>query len=157
MVKPEVEVSPPPPPPPPPPMPKRRQEPKFTPKPTPKPIPNPIRNKPVQLPRPKAKPEHEELFEQPEARELSDRLSSLPIRDLHKSMGLNERVFTINELFGGDQNAFNLTLDMLNSFSNFEQAKAYLSENIADQYNWASKRKRAKAKSFVKLVRRRYV
>lgn len=98
----------------------------------------------------------DQLFDQPQAKELSDRLSELPIPDLNKAMGLNERIFTINELFDGDQEIFKKTMLQLNGLSNFEEAKNYLVKNIAVKFNWAAREKKNKAKNFIKLVRRRY-
>ena len=43
-----------------------------------------------------------ELFQTEQINELSDKLSFSPISDLTKAMGLNERIFTVNELFGGN-------------------------------------------------------
>jgi hypothetical protein len=97
-----------------------------------------------------------ELFDQKEAKELSEKLSELPIKDLTKAMGLNEKIFTINELFGGDGKAFDTALKTLNTFNSFEQAKAYLSENFAGQYKWNNKSKKKKAINLIKLVKRRY-
>ncbi|MBK7409732.1 MAG: hypothetical protein IPL49_03515 [Saprospirales bacterium] len=96
------------------------------------------------------------LFEHHQATELSEKLSELPIQDLSKAMGLNERIFTINELFDGDQEAFKQAVQVLNGFHSFEEAKNYLVQEIAIQYNWAQTDKKNKAKNFIKLVRRRY-
>ena len=83
-------------------------------------------------------------------------MGELPIKDLTKAMGLNEKIFTINELFGGDGKAFDTALKTLNTFNSFEQAKAYLSENFAGQYKWNSRSKKKKAINLIKLVKRRY-
>lgn len=97
-----------------------------------------------------------ELFDVKQAKELSEKLGELPISDLTKAMGLNEKIFTINELFGGDSKAFDVMLKTLNTFNSFEQAKAYLSENFAGQYDWTHKEKKKKAINMIKLIRRRY-
>jgi len=97
-----------------------------------------------------------ELFDVKQAKELSEKLGESPISDLTKAMGLNEKIFTINELFGGDTKAFDLMLKTLNTFNSFEQAKAYLSENFAGQYDWTHKEKKKKAINLIKLIRRRY-
>jgi len=96
------------------------------------------------------------IFLQSRGSELSDRLSNLPIKDLTKSMGINERVLTINELFGGDSNKLNSVLQDLNGLSSYDQAKAYLLENVAHEHNWDTADKYKKAIKFVKLVQRRY-
>ncbi|MFK8006749.1 MAG: hypothetical protein AB8H03_10270 [Saprospiraceae bacterium] len=100
--------------------------------------------------------EHEELFEFKEATDLSERLSQSPIKDLNKAMGINERILTTNELFDGNGDALKDALSTINRLNNFDEAKDYLA-NIAEIYNWAAKKKKKKAKIFVKLVRRRFV
>lgn len=99
----------------------------------------------------------EELFEVREgAKEIGDKLGESPIADLTKAMGLNDKILTINELFGGDQAQFTETLRALNRMRNFEEAREVLMD-VADQFDWSSNDKLKKAKVFVKLVRRRYI
>ncbi len=101
-------------------------------------------------------PDMEELFAFKSATELSEKLSELPISDIKKAMGLNERISTQNELFGGDAAAFDATVSTLNTLKSYDEAKDYLIRNVASKYKWSSKEKKEKAKSFIKLVRRRY-
>ncbi len=101
-------------------------------------------------------PELEELFAFKSATELSEKLSELPISDIKKAMGLNEMISSQKELFGGDASAFDATISTLNQLKNYNEAKDYLLRNVAVKYNWTSKEKKEKAKSFIKLVRRRY-
>ncbi len=100
--------------------------------------------------------ELEELFSFNSAKELSEKLSEMPIKDIKKAMGLNERIFTVNELFGGDQVVFDLTVDTLNKLSDYDQAKSFLLQNAATKYKWDAKGRQKKAKNFIKLVKRRY-
>ncbi len=101
-------------------------------------------------------PEAEALFEHKQAVELSERLSELPIPDLRKAIGLNDRLLLTRELFGEDSAAFEKTINTLNSFSSMEQAKAYLMEHCVIRYRWTDKKRVETAKKFIKLVRRRY-
>ncbi len=128
------------------------------PAPTPKPEPEPIVERVVQTTRTVVNGgDHEELFEQPEAKEVSERLSLSPIKDLKKAQGLNDKILTVKELFNGDQAIYENTIAQLNSFSNFDDAKNFLVNTIANRYDWASKGKKKTAKNFIKLVRRRYI
>jgi len=103
-------------------------------------------------------PEHADLFNiSMDAKELSEKLGQSKIRDLNNAMGLNERIFTVNELFGADNSLYRTVIRDLNNLESFEEAKAYLSENVAEKFNWTHKSKRNKAKIFIKLVRRRYL
>ncbi|MGK0313837.1 MAG: hypothetical protein ACI86M_000046 [Saprospiraceae bacterium] len=97
-----------------------------------------------------------ELFETGSVNELSDKLSRSPISDLTKSMGINERIFTVNELFGGDTGLFNTTMQELDKLSSLEQARDYLVNKIAVEQNWGGEPKMKKAINFVKLISRRY-
>lgn len=102
-------------------------------------------------------PEHADLFQvSTDARELSEKLGQTRIADLNNAMGLNERIFTVNELFGANNSLYRNVIRDLNNLNSFEEAKAYLSTNVAEKFNWTKKSKRNKAKNFIKLVRRRY-
>ena len=165
VVEKKKEPAPPPPPPkptPPPPPPKVEKTvapppPKPAPPPPPKPQPPKPKPAPVKrTPSAAATPELEELFDFDTAKELSEKLSQMPITDIKKGMGLNERILTLNELFGADKAMFDLTIDTLNKLPNFDEAKIFLMKNAAAKYNWAAKDKKKKAKTFIKLVKRRY-
>ena len=99
--------------------------------------------------------EYEELFELPAAKELSDRLSSTPIRDLTKAISINEKILTCNELFKKDNTRFNDALTTLNGFTSFSEARPYLA-SLANEFGWDKKTRKKKAQVFIKLVRRRY-
>lgn len=96
------------------------------------------------------------LFEENSGRELSDKLASRPIKDLTKAMGINEKIFTVKELFGGDQKEFDNIMVALDGLGSFEEAKNVLIGSVAEKYDWASSKKVKKAATFIKLVRRRY-
>jgi hypothetical protein len=97
-----------------------------------------------------------EIFSLGKTSELSEKLSSIPVADIKKAIGLNDRIFTINELFGGDKDLFNKTLEHLNGLEDFEQAKDYLLKHIAVKYDWSTKDNLKKAKRFIKVVKRRF-
>lgn len=101
--------------------------------------------------------ETEELFTNRVARELSDKLSQSHLPDLHKAFGLNDRLLMISELFGGDPGSFKETMDTLNSYSHFDQAKRYLAENVVDKYRWTQPNKKDSARQLIQLVRRKYL
>lgn len=105
---------------------------------------------------PAAPPDAEALFEQKQAVELSEKLSELPIPDLRKAVGLNDKLLLTRELFGEDNAAFEKALETLNGFSSMDQAKAYLLDHCVMRYRWTDKKRLEVAKKFIKLVRRRY-
>ena len=166
VVAPIVEVAPPPPPPPPPapvvaeappPAPPAPPEPVREEPPAPAPPP-PVEEPRPTPPRPAVIPPAglEVLFEEKQAKELSEKLAESAIADLKKAIALNDRLLYTSELFAGDGKAFESTLGALNSFSNFAEAQDYLVQFCAVHYTWTDKKRLDIAKSFVKLVRRRY-
>lgn len=98
-----------------------------------------------------------EIFTESKVTDLSDKLATQKIQDLTKAMGINEKIFTIQELFNNDNGLFNQSMDKLNRFPDFQAAKAYLSEELIPSLDWTSDKKIKKATTFVKLVRRRYM
>lgn len=97
------------------------------------------------------------IFAQADVNELSDRLSMSPIKDMTKAMGINERIFTVKELFGGDNDVFNSILQRINGCSSYDEASEYLLTGIARDQDWANESKLKKAETFMKLVKRRFV
>jgi len=96
------------------------------------------------------------LFEDNPVNDLSDKLGMLPINDLTRALSINEKFFTIQQLFGGDSKAFEQTLQQLNSLSSFDEASDALMHSVASQYEWAAEAKKKKAEQFIKIVKRRY-
>ena len=96
------------------------------------------------------------LFEYREAKELSEKLSDTAISDLKRAISLNDRLMIQRELFGNDNPLFEAALTTLNNASGFEAAKAYLLNECIGRFDWLHKNKVETAKSFIRLVRRRY-
>ena len=101
-------------------------------------------------------PEMAELFAESPVSDLSDKLSVMPIRDLSKAFGVNERILTINELFGGNVLLFTNTINSINQMHTFQEAKEYLVRNIAGDMQWTDDSKKTKASTFIKTVRRKF-
>lgn len=126
------------------------EKPVVIPKPQPKPTPPP---KPA--PTPVANDKYDQLFEFKAAKELSEKLSQRPIRDLTKAFSLNDKLLYANELFGKELFVFNEEVKKINALKSFDEAKNYLAQ-LADKFNWSSKNKIPMAKEFVLLVKRRF-
>ena len=101
-------------------------------------------------------PEIVELFDIKEATELSEKLSQLPIKNLKAAIGINEKIFTINELFEGDNNSFEEVVDHIDSLTTFDDAKNYLISGVATSNNWADTSRKKKAQNLIKLIKRRF-
>ena len=97
-----------------------------------------------------------DLFKSDNGSELSDKLSRSPILDLTKCMGINEKIFTVQELFGGDSALFTKAMESLDKFTSLEQARDYLVEHVAIDQNWTADGNLKKAAKFIKLISRRY-
>lgn len=97
------------------------------------------------------------LFEVQQSKDLSDKLRFSKIDDLSKSMGINERFLTINELFGGDHEGFDTSLRDLNTVPSFDAARSYIESHLVSKYNWLDTAKQKKALVFIQLVYRRFV
>lgn len=96
------------------------------------------------------------LFKQPEAKELSERLSRQPVKDLTRALTINDRVQFANVLFAGNSDLMNSVLQRLNTYPNMDKAKTDLVE-LAEQFKWAEGDNADVAQNFIKLVSRRYV
>lgn len=132
----------------------------------PPPSPPPIqRTTPAPQPTPKAAPVYatgsnnpkvKALFDQREAKELSEKLSLQPLRDLTKGLSINDRLLYTNDLFDKDANVFNAALKKLNDMDTMDQARTFLEEQ-AERYQWTDGEKEDVARDFIKHVRRRFV
>ncbi|MBK8698640.1 MAG: hypothetical protein IPN29_03510 [Saprospiraceae bacterium] len=100
--------------------------------------------------------ELESIFKMEQISDLSGKLSMTKIDDISKAIGINERIFTITELFGGNNQLFNSTLDKLNNCQSFSEAKAVLIREVAVPMNWEKEDKLRKAQQFVKHVWRKF-
>jgi DNA repair ATPase RecN len=101
--------------------------------------------------------QYDVLFQSDNSNELSNRLSKLPITDLNKAFGLNEKIFNINELFNGDTTVYQQAIDQLNRLNSIEEAKDYLVKDIVNQYEWLEDHKIKKAAQFIRVIHRRYM
>jgi hypothetical protein len=95
------------------------------------------------------------LFDQKQAKELSEKLSNARIEDLTRSISLNDKMLYANELFNEDLVAFNEVVRTINNMATFADAQRYLVQ-LARQYDWVTETKQESAKNFIKLVRRRF-
>ncbi|TXF88694.1 hypothetical protein FUA23_13590 [Neolewinella aurantiaca] len=78
-----------------------------------------------------------------------------PLKDLTKSLTINNRVLFTRDLFGGDNELLNTTLRTLNVSGSMPAAQPVL-ESLARRFNWMEEDKKETAREFIELVRRRY-
>jgi len=96
------------------------------------------------------------LFELPKTDEMSGRFSHVPIASIESAMGLNERIFTLNELFGGDKVLFDATCSKLNHLNSYAEARTMLMGGPARDFKWSEPERIKMAEQFIRIVSRRY-
>jgi hypothetical protein len=68
--------------------------------------------------------------------ELADTLHALPIKDLRKAIGLNDRYLLINELFRGDEIMFDRSLKTINDFTIYAEAQYWIQRELKVKMSW---------------------
>ncbi len=94
---------------------------------------------------------NERLGDNGTRQDLSSKLQSKPIRDIGTSLGLNDRFKLINELFNGDKNSYQQTIDVLNNAGNFNEAFSYINTS----YDWDMEDD--SVQMLLDLVRRKFI
>ena len=69
-------------------------------------------------------------------RNLLDLHQKKKISSLKEGISFNQRHLFVRNLFGGDLDAFNQTLEALETFSTYDQAIRHLEQNTVKQYQW---------------------
>lgn len=95
-----------------------------------------------------------EQFEKVHNASLGDRLGAAKLNTLKGAIGLNDKLQFISELFNGDSEAFNSSIDTLDKQDSNENARKLLSQ-IASQQSWDEEN--PLVEEFARLIERRYV
>jgi hypothetical protein len=86
--------------------------------------------------------------------DLGDTLTEAPIRDLRKAIGVNDRFLFINELFRGDEVAYERSIKTINSFSIFAEAEYWIQRELKVKNGWDNNNQMVV--QFLQLVKRRF-
>jgi len=86
--------------------------------------------------------------------DLGDTLLEVPVRDLRKAIGVNDRFLFINELFRGDEVAYERSIKTINSFSIFAEAEYWIQRELKVKNGWDANN--AMVAQFFQLVKRRF-
>ena len=86
--------------------------------------------------------------------ELSDMLTEVPVRDLKKAIGVNDRFLFINELFRGDEAMYERSIKTINNFSIYPEAQYWIERELKVKIGW--KESDPIVKQFDQLVKRRF-
>jgi len=103
-----------------------------------------------------ASTELKKFFEAPFADDVSEMFSRVPVANIESALGLNERIFTLNELFGGNKNLFDATCAELNSLHSYSDATDLLLKGPAKQFDWSDPTRIKMAEHFIRIVARHY-
>ncbi len=95
-----------------------------------------------------------ERFEKVHNESLGDRLGASKLDTLKGAIGLNDRLQFIAELFSGDSDKFNRTIEALDQQPSNEDARKTLSQ-VAAKQSWDEEN--PLVEEFAKLIERRYV
>jgi hypothetical protein len=86
--------------------------------------------------------------------DLGDTLTDSPVRDLRKAIGVNDRYLFINELFRGDEVAYERSIKTINSFSIFAEAEYWIQRELKVKNGWDANNEMVA--QFYQLVKRRF-
>jgi hypothetical protein len=86
--------------------------------------------------------------------DLGDSLTEVPIRDLKKAIGINDRFLYINELFRGDESMYERSIKTINSFSILPEAEYWIQRELKTKIGWSDSNETAR--QFIQLVKRRF-
>lgn len=76
------------------------------------------------------------------------------IETLREAVSINQRFGFINELFNGDDTAYQVAIQHLDSIVDQEQVRLYITQDLAQRYDW--KHKEEHVAKLLKLVERKY-
>jgi hypothetical protein len=76
------------------------------------------------------------------------------IKDLRSAIGINDKFQFIQELFGGDEKAFEIGIKTINAFKIFPEAQFYIKRELREKNNWDEESN--VVKQFDQLIKRRF-
>ena len=86
--------------------------------------------------------------------DLGEAYTEIPIRDLKKAIGVNDRFLFINELFRGDEVMYERSIKTINSFSILPEAEYWIQRELKVKNGWNDADDLVK--QFYQLVKRRF-
>jgi hypothetical protein len=86
--------------------------------------------------------------------ELSDSLKDVPLKDLKKGIGVNDRFLFIRELFRGDETMYERSIKTINGFSILPEAEYWIRRELKLKLGWNDQNE--VVKQFDQLIKRRF-
>ena len=90
-----------------------------------------------------------------ETRELGQSLTEVPVRDLKKAIGINDRFVFVNELFRGDETMYERSLKTINDFKIYPEAEYWIERELKVKLGWDEGSE--VVNDFYRVVRRRFL
>lgn len=87
--------------------------------------------------------------------ELSETLQDIPVKDLKKAIGLNDRFLFIKELFRNDETMYERSIKTINAFGIYAEAEFWIKRELKLKLGWDDKS--PCVKQFDQLVKRRFL
>jgi len=89
-----------------------------------------------------------------EKTELAQVLKDTPVKDLKKAIGINDRFVFVNELFRGDEAAYERSIKTINNFHILPEAEYWINRELKVKLGWNDSKD--VVQHFYQLVRRRF-
>jgi hypothetical protein len=86
--------------------------------------------------------------------EVAHLLQDTPIKDLRKAIGINDKFLFLNELFNGDEAAYERSIKTINNFRVLQEAEYWINRELKLRLGWNDTRDTVQ--HFYQLVRRRF-
>ncbi len=86
---------------------------------------------------------------------ISQQMAGRGYQDLTSVISINQKFKFISELFGGDADAYQTTVDRINRFSSYLEADDYLQNTLKNQYDWEMQN--PIVLEFVELIERKFL
>jgi hypothetical protein len=86
--------------------------------------------------------------------EVAHLLQETPIKDLRKAIGINDKFLFVNELFNGDEAAYERSLKTINNFHVLPEAEYWINRELKVRLGWNDTKDTVQ--QFYQLVRRRF-
>ena len=86
--------------------------------------------------------------------EISEKLTEIPVKDLKKAIGINDRFLYINDLFRGDEMMYERSIKTINGFSIWPEAEYWIRRELKTKLGWINSNETVQ--QFDQLVKRRF-
>lgn len=86
--------------------------------------------------------------------ELVEVLKEIPVKDLRKAIGINDRFLFINDLFRGDETMYERSIKTINSFNIYAEAEYWITRELKTKLGWSNDH--PTVQGFDQLVKRRF-